>query len=75
MPTIIPGVVSNGVVVPESVLPEGAHVDVVLLPNAKDKNRVSILDLIASLPPGPHAFKTWAEYEEHRREEKKAWER
>ena len=30
---------------------------------------------LESLPPGPRAFKTWEEYEQHVREEKDTWDR
>jgi hypothetical protein len=36
---------------------------------------MSVLEFLESLPPGPRAFKTWEEYEQHLREEKDAWER
>lgn len=69
----IPVVVTNGVVIPRSPLPEGAEV-MVLLPEPKE-HRVSMLQFVESLPPGPRAFKTWEEYEQHLRAEKDAWER
>jgi hypothetical protein len=57
-------------------LPEGAKVEViVLLPEQAEPRRISMLDFLESLPPGPRAFPTWEEYERHLREEKDAWER
>jgi hypothetical protein len=58
-------------------LPEGAQVEViVVLPNqVAPKPKMSMLEFIESLPPGPRAFDTWEEYEEFLREEKDSWER
>jgi hypothetical protein len=57
-------------------LPEGATVEViVVLPETPRPQKVSMLEFLESLPPGPHAFPTWEEYERHLREEKDAWER
>jgi hypothetical protein len=57
-------------------LPEGAKVEViVLLPERPNPRRLSMLEFLESLPPGPRAFRTWEEYEQHLREEKDAWER
>jgi hypothetical protein len=57
-------------------LPEGATVEViVLLPEQPGPRRMSMLELVASLPPGPRAFPTWEEYERHLQEERDAWER
>lgn len=68
----VAGVVSNGVVVPSSPLPEGADVLVVVLPK---KTPTSMLDLLDSLPPLPATFPNWSSYEQHLREEKAAWDR
>ncbi len=71
--TILPGHRLE-VTVPE--LPEGTKVEViVVLPEQAKPGRLSMLEFLQSLPPGPHAFKTWEEYEQHLREEKDAWER
>ncbi len=57
-------------------LPEGARVEViVLLPEQPKPRRLSMLEFVESLPPGPRAFPTWDEYERHLREEKDSWER
>jgi hypothetical protein len=57
-------------------LPEGAKVEViVVLPQRPESQFASALDFLESLPPGPRAFKTWEEYEQHLREEKDASER
>jgi hypothetical protein len=57
-------------------LPEGAKVEViVVLPETPEPRRISMLEFLESLPPGPRAFPTWEEYERHLQEEKNAWER
>jgi hypothetical protein len=57
-------------------LPEGAKVEViVLLPEKSEPPRISVLEFLESLPPGPRAFPTWDEYERHLQDEKNAWER
>lgn len=71
--TILPG---HRVEVSAPELPEGAKVEViVVLPEQAEPGRLSMLEFLESLPPGPRAFKTWEEYEQHLREEKDAWER
>jgi hypothetical protein len=75
MSIAIQGVVTNGVVVPSSPLPEGARVEVTILPVEAISQRLSMLEFLATLPPGPRAFKTWEEYERHLRQEKDAWDR
>ena len=57
-------------------LPEGVKVEViVVLPEKPEPRRISMLECVESLPPGPRAFPTWEEYARHLREEKDAWER
>ena len=59
-------------------LPEGATVEViVVLPEPVVPRRLSMLDLLDTLPegPSPRAFPTWEEYERFLQEEKDAWER
>lgn len=57
-------------------LPEGVKVEViVVLPEKAQPPRMSMLEFLESLPPGPRAFPTWEEYEQFLREEKDAWER
>jgi len=91
MAVTVGGFVKNGVVVPNAPLPEGAQVEIRLSERAasvpaKGKNelaadgavsgaRLSMLEFLESLPPGPRAFQTWEDYEQHLREEKDAWER
>jgi hypothetical protein len=57
-------------------LPEGVKVEViVLIPKAPEPRRMSMLEFLETLPPGPLAFPTWEEYERHLQEEKDVWER
>jgi hypothetical protein len=71
--TILPGHRLE-ISVPE--LPEGARVEIiVLLPEQPKPRRLSMLEFLESLPPGPRAFPTWEAYERHLREEKDSWER
>jgi len=76
MSTTVTGIVTNGLIVPSSPLPEGAKVEVMIaFPEAPKPRRLSMLEFLETLPPGPRAFKTWEEYEQHLREEKDAWDR
>lgn len=76
MATTITGVVSNGVVVPSSPLPEGTKVVVTVVASEQSAPQFgSVLDFLESLPPGPRAFKTWEEYERFLREERDSWDR
>ena len=76
MSTTITGVVTNGVVVTNSPLPEGTKVEVVVLAPEKPARQFgSALEFLESLPPGPRAFKTWEEYERFLREERDSWDR
>jgi hypothetical protein len=91
MAVTVGGFVKNGVVVPNAPLPEGAQVEIRLNDRAasvpakrKDElagdvpvseARLSMLEFLESLPPGPRAFKTWEDYDQHLREEKNAWDR
>jgi hypothetical protein len=71
--TILPG---HRLEVCTPELPEGVKVEViVVMPHAPSRPRMSMLEFLETLPPGPRAFKTWEEYEQHLREEKDAWER
>ena len=71
--TVLPG---HRLEVTAPELPDGAKVEViVVLPEEAKQHRLSMLELVESLPPGPRAFKTWEEYEQHLREEKAVWER
>jgi hypothetical protein len=71
--TILPG---HRIEIGVPDLPEGARVEVIIvLPEQPGSGRLSMHEFLESLPPGPRAFKTWQEYEQHLREEKEAWER
>lgn len=73
--TVLPG---HRLEISAPELPEGAKVEViVVLPERPGPRRMSMLEFLESLPPGPspRAFPTWEEYERHLQEEKDAWER
>jgi hypothetical protein len=71
--TVLPG---HRLEISDPALPEGAKVEViVVLPETPQRRSVSMLDFLESLPPGPRAFPTWEEYEQHLREERDSWER
>jgi hypothetical protein len=71
--TVLPG---HRIEITAPELPEGARVEViVVLPDKTNPRFGSALDFLDSLPPGPRAFKTWEEYEQHLREERDSWER
>ena len=71
--TVLPG---HRLEISAPELPEGAKVEViVVLPEKPQARRMSMLEFVASLPPGPRAFPTWEEYEKFLQEEKDAWER
>lgn len=71
--TVLPG---HRLEISAPELPEGARVEViVVLPAPPPPRRLSMLEFLESLPPGPRAFPTWEEYERYLREEKDAWDR
>jgi hypothetical protein len=71
--TVLPG---HRVEISAPELPEGVKVEViVVLPEQTKPCRLSMLDFLQTMPPGPRAFKTWEQYEQHLREEKAAWDR
>ena len=72
--TVLPG---NRVEISAPELPVGAKVEViVVLPQpAAPAPKMSMIELLKSLPPGPRAFDTWEEYERFLQEEKNSWER
>jgi hypothetical protein len=71
--TVLPG---HRLEISDPAFPEGAWVEViVVLPEQSMLHRMSMLELLESLPPGPRAFPTWEDYERHLREEKDSWER
>jgi hypothetical protein len=71
--TVLPG---HRVEISAPERPEGAKVEVIVVWPAKPEPRFgSALEFLESLPPGPRAFKTWEEYEQHLREERNSWDR
>jgi hypothetical protein len=73
--TVLPG---NRLELSAPELPEGAKVEVVVfLAEQQSPQRISMLEFLETLPPGPspRCFPTWEEYERHLQEEKNAWER
>ena len=73
--TILPG---HRLEISSPELPEGATVEVTVVVRDETKPpRVSMLEFLETLPPGPspRCFPTWEDYERHLREEKDAWER
>ncbi len=76
MSTTITGTVVNGVVVPSSPLPEGAKVEVIVVsPGAAPVKRQSMLEFLATLPPGPLLFKTPEDANQYLNEERESWDR
>lgn len=62
------------IVAPE--LSEGDVVDVIVTPRTvRTDPATSVVAFVDSLPPGPRAFASWDEYEQHLRQEKEAWDR
>ena len=71
--TILPG---HRLEISAPELPDGVKVEVIVVfPKSPEPQFGSALEFLESLPPGPRAFKTWEEYEQHLREEKDSWER
>ncbi len=69
--TVLPG---HRLEISAPELPVGAKVEVIVVLPERPQ-RMSMLEFVKSLPPGPRAFPTWEEYEKHLQEEKDAWER
>lgn len=71
--TVLPG---HRVEVSAPELPEGAKVDVfVVLPEQRFPRRRSMLEFLATLPPGPLLFKTPQEADQYIQKERDEWER
>jgi hypothetical protein len=56
-------------------LPEGATVEVIVVLPAPSPKRQSMLEFLATLPPGPLLFKTPEEANRYLQEERDSWER
>ena len=70
--TILPG---HRLEISDPGLPEGAKVQViVLLPAPPATPRVSMIDYLKTLPPGPLMFETPADADRYLREERDSWE-
>ena len=72
--TVLPG---NRVEVSSPELPEGAKVEVIVnVPQqGAPARRMSMIEFVKTLPPGPRAFDTWEEYEKFLQEEKDSWDK
>jgi hypothetical protein len=70
--TILPG---HRLEISDPVLPEGAKVQVVVIMRDTPAPKFrSALEFLESLPPGPRAFNTWEQYEQHLRKERDSWD-
>lgn len=71
--TILPG---HRLEISDPQLPEGAQVAVtVVVPEKATPPRMSMLDFLATLPPGPLVFKTPEDADRCIQEERDSWER
>jgi hypothetical protein len=71
--TVLPG---HRLEITAAELPEGATVEViVVLPREVKPRRLSTLEFLATLPPGPLLFKTPDEANRYLQEERDSWER
>ena len=70
---VLPG---NRVEFSSPQLPEGARVEVTVVvpPQSAPPARISLVDFLKTLPPGPRAFDTWEEYECFLEDEKNSWD-
>jgi hypothetical protein len=71
--TVLPG---HRLEISAPELPEGARVEViVVLPATLSPRRQSMLEFLATLPPGPLLFKTPEDANRYIQEERDSWER
>lgn len=56
-------------------LEEGEVVDVQITLAKPEHPRMSMLEFLDTLPPGPRTFDTWEEYDRHLKAERDAWDR
>src|SRR5437868_8688440 len=70
--TVLPG---NRVEVSSPQLPEGARVEVTVTVPAAPVKRMSMIEFLKTLPPGPLVFKTPAEVDAYLQEERDSWDR
>lgn len=71
--TVLPG---NRVefTAPELAVGEKVEVVVTVVPHGEPVRRISMIEFLKTLPPGPLLFDTWEEYEKFLQEEKNSWE-
>ena len=71
--TILPG---HRLELSNPEFPDGATVEVtVVLPEPPKRRRMSTLEFLATLPPGPLLFRTPEDVSRYIREERDSWER
>ena len=58
--TVLPG---NRIEVSSPALHVGKSVEVIVVPHEKASQPRDVLEFIRSLPPGPHGFANWDEFE------------
>jgi hypothetical protein len=70
--TILPG---HRLEISNPELPEGAKVEVIVVLPETPARRQSMLEFLATLPPGPLLFKTPEDANRYMQEERDSWER
>jgi hypothetical protein len=70
--TVLPG---HRVEVTNPELPEGTRVEVIVVLPEKPVRRQSMLEFLATLPPGPLLFQTPEDANRYIQEERDSWER
>jgi hypothetical protein len=71
--TVLPG---HRLEISDPAFPEGAKVEVIVMfPEKPAPARRSMLEFLATLPPGPLLFKTPEEANRYLQEERDSWER
>jgi hypothetical protein len=70
--TVLPG---NRVEFSAPELPEGAKVEVTVVVPSQPLRRMSMLEYLKTLPPGPMVFRTPAEADTYLQEERNSWDR
>lgn len=70
--TVLPG---HRLEISAPELPEGVKVEVIVVLPESSPPRRSMLEFLATLPPGPLLFKTPEEADRYLQEERDSWER
>jgi hypothetical protein len=71
--TVLPG---HRLEISNPELPDGATVEViVVVPEQLKSSRISTLEFLATLPPGPLLFKTPEDVNRYMQEERDSWDR